>query len=119
MNKDELQQRNHLGMISRKTTLGDLGCLNQFWGWLCVAKVLCILRHWGIQLILASSWARQLYILVAGKGRGGMFLFLLFLHFSFLFLFFSLSLIFISCTFSSNAVTLLQTLSRTLVEFTF
>ena len=39
----------------------------------------CILRHWGVQLILAYSWARPA-ILAAGKGRGGMFLFL-FLHF--------------------------------------
>ena len=42
--------------------------------------VLCILDHWGVQLILAYSWARPA-ILVVGKGRGGMFLFLLFLHF--------------------------------------
>ena len=48
-----------------------------------MAKVSCILRHhghWGVQLILAYSWARPA-ILVAGRGRGGMFLFLLFLHF--------------------------------------
>ena len=38
------------------------------------------LSHWGVQLILAYSWARPA-ILVAGKGRGRMFLFLLFLHF--------------------------------------
>ena len=44
------------------------------------AKVSCILRHRGIQLILAYSWVRPA-ILVAGKGIGGMFLFLLFLHF--------------------------------------
>ena len=43
------------------------------------AKVSCILRHRGVQLILAYSWARPA-ILVAGKGRGGMFSFL-FLHF--------------------------------------
>ena len=49
-------------------------------GWSGGAKVLCILHHWGVQLILAYSWARPA-ILVAGKGRGGMFLFLLFLHF--------------------------------------
>ena len=55
--------------------------------WSGGAKVLCILHHWGVQLILAYSWARPA-ILVVGKGRGGMFLFLLFLHFhSFLFLF--------------------------------
>ena len=55
-------------------------------GWLGEAKVLCILHHWGVQLILTCSWARPA-ILAAGKGRGGMFLFLLFLHchsFSFL-----------------------------------
>ena len=49
-------------------------------GWSGGAKVLCILHHWGVQLILAYSWARPA-ILVVGKGRGGMFLFLLFLHF--------------------------------------
>ena len=51
-----------------------------WWGWSGCAKVLCILHHWGVQLILAYSWARPA-ILVVGKGRGGMFLFLLFLHF--------------------------------------
>ena len=35
-----------------------------------MAKVSCILRHWGAQPILAYSWARPA-ILVAGKGRGG------------------------------------------------
>ena len=45
-----------------------------------VAKVSCILRHRGVQLILAYSWARPA-ILVAGKDSGGMFSFLLFLHF--------------------------------------
>ena len=45
-------------------------------GWSGGAKVLCILHHWGVQLILAYSWARPA-ILVVGKGRGGMFLFLL------------------------------------------
>ena len=48
-------------------------------GWSGGAKVLCILHHWGVQLILAYSWARPA-ILVVGKGRGGMFLFRLFLH---------------------------------------
>ena len=56
------------------------------WGWLGVAKVSCILRHRGIQLILGCSWARPT-ILMAGKGRGGMFLFLLVSSLSFLFLF--------------------------------
>ena len=49
-------------------------------GWSGGAKVLCILHHWGVQLILAYSWARPA-ILVVGKNRRGMFLFLLFLHF--------------------------------------
>ena len=48
--------------------------------WLGVAKVSCILRHQGVRLILAYSWARPV-IHVAGKGKGGMFFFLLFLHF--------------------------------------
>ena len=42
--------------------------------------ILCILRHRGLQLMLAYSLARPA-VLVAGKGRGGKFLFLLFLHF--------------------------------------
>ena len=45
-----------------------------------VGTLWCIIHHWGVQLILAYSWARPA-ILVVGKGRGGMFLFLLFLHF--------------------------------------
>ena len=49
-------------------------------GWSGGAKVSCILRHWGVQLILAYSWAKP-PILVAGKDKGGMFLFLQFLHF--------------------------------------
>ena len=52
----------------------------RFGGWSGGAKVLCILHHWGVQLILAYSWARPA-ILVVGKVRGGMFLFLLFIHF--------------------------------------
>ena len=32
----------------------------------CVRQVSCILRHWGIQLILAYSWAKPA-ILAAGK----------------------------------------------------
>ena len=40
------------------------------WGWLGVGKVLGILRHRGVQLILASGWARPA-VFVAGKGRGG------------------------------------------------
>ena len=49
-------------------------------GWSGGAKVSCILRHWGVQLILVYSWARPA-ILVAGEGRGEMYLFNLFLHF--------------------------------------
>ena len=44
------------------------------------AKLSCILHHWGVQLILACSWARPA-ILSAGMGRGEIFLFLQFLHF--------------------------------------
>ena len=40
-----------------------------------------ILRHSGVQLILAYSWSISPAIFAAGKGTGGMFLFLLFLHF--------------------------------------
>ena len=72
--------------------------LRTTWGWLGVAKVLCILCHWVIQLILAYSWARPAF-LVAGKGGGGVFLFLLFLHFHSCSLS-SLSLSFISSTIS-------------------
>ena len=54
----------------------------------------CILRHQGVQLILAYSWAWPA-ILAAGKGRGGM-LFLLF-HFPLS----PLSLSFMSSTISS------------------
>ena len=48
-------------------------------GWSDVAKVSCIFRHRGVQLILAYSWAR-LAILVAGKGRGDYFYFFCFFH---------------------------------------
>ena len=52
-----------------------------------MAMVLCILCHWGVQLILAYSWARPA-ILVAGKvrGGGGMFLFCFFTFIPVLFL---------------------------------
>ena len=49
-------------------------------GWSIVAKESCILRHRGVQLKLAYTWAWPV-ILVAGKGRGGMFSFLQFLYF--------------------------------------
>ena len=55
-------------------------------GWLGVAKVSCTLRHWGVQLILAYSWARPA-ILVAGKGRGGLFFISFVTSLSFLLLF--------------------------------
>ena len=69
------------------------------WEWSGVAKVSCILRHRGIQLILAYSWARAA-ILVVGKGLGVCFYF----FFSFTFItvpLSSLSLSFISSTISS------------------
>ena len=46
----------------------------------------CILRHRGVRLILAYSWAR-LAILVAGKGRGEMFFISSVSSLSFMFLF--------------------------------
>ena len=49
-------------------------------GWSGVAKVSCILRHRGIQLILAYSWAR-LAIFVAGKGWWECFFFFCFFPF--------------------------------------
>ena len=52
----------------------------QLRGWSGVAKVSCILRHQGAQLILTYSWAR-LVILVAGKGRGECFYFFCFFPF--------------------------------------
>ena len=71
-------------------------------GWLGEAKVSCILRHRGVQLILAYSWARPA-VLVAGKGRGEYFYFacfLTFIHFSLS----PLSLSFICYTISSISV---------------
>ena len=63
------------------------------------AKVSCILRHRGVKLRLAYSWARPA-ILAAGKGREGVFFFFCFftlIHFTFSHLFLS----FISSTISS------------------
>ena len=51
-------------------------CLSPRKGWLGEANVSCILRHRGVQLTLAYSWARQ-----QARVEGGMFLYLLFLHF--------------------------------------
>ena len=60
-----------------------------------------VLRHWGVQLILAYIWAR-LAILVAGKCSRGMFLFLLFLHFH------SCSFFFPSLSFSSSTISFIS-----------
>ena len=65
-----------------------------------MAKVSCSLRHWGIQLILAYSWARPA-ILVADKGRGGMFF-----YFFCLFTFFPVPLS--SLSLSSHLLSLLS-----------
>ena len=80
-------------------------------GWLGEAKVSCILRHQGIKLILAYSWARPA-ILAAGKGRGGMFLFLflLFLHFH--------SFSFLPCPSLSSLLSLLSLFSLSLGDNT-
>ena len=57
------------------------GCHAQLWWvWSGVAKVSCILRHQGVQLILAYSLARPA-TLVADKGRWGMFYFFSFFTF--------------------------------------
>ena len=70
-------------------------------GWLGEAKVSCILHHWGVQLILAYSWARPAILAAGVRVEGGMFLFFLFLHFcSFSFLP-CLPLSFMSSTISS------------------
>ena len=45
-----------------------------------MVKVSCIVRHWGIQMVLAYSWARPA-ILVAGKGIGESFYFFCFFTF--------------------------------------
>ena len=60
-----------------------------------------ILRHQGVKLIFAYSWARSA-ILAAGKGRRGMLLFLLFLHFH--------SFSFLSCHFLFSPVPLFHLL---------
>ena len=64
-----------------------------------MAKVSFILRHWGVQLIIAYTWAR-LATLVAGKGRGECFYFFCFITFIPVPLS-NLSLSFISSTVSS------------------
>ena len=61
-----------------------------------MAKVSCILYHWGVQLIFAYSWARPA-ILVADKGRGGIFCFFTFIPVPIS----SISFTFISSTISS------------------
>ena len=83
MTRGYLSQRTRLLalLIIMKTCLYNFDPLKpNFLGWSGGAKVSCILRHWGVQLIRVYSWARPA-ILVAGKGRGGMYLFRLFLHF--------------------------------------
>ena len=73
---------------------------NLVWGWLGETKVSCILRHRGVQLILAYSWARPA-ILAAVNGWGGGDVFIASVSsLSFIFLL-PLSLSFISSTTSS------------------
>ena len=67
--------------------------------WACCVRLHNILRHRGVQLILAYGWARPA-VLVAGKDRGGMFYFFRFFTFIPVPLS-SLSLSFISSTISS------------------
>ena len=75
---------------------------NVSWGVVGMGKVSCILRHRGVQMLLAYSWARPT-ILEAGKCRDRMF-FILFFFCFFTFItvpLSSLSLSFISSTISS------------------
>ena len=70
--------------------------------WFGEAKVSCILRHRGVQLIFAYSWTSPV-ILAAGKGRGECFYFFWF----FTFIHFPLSPLsrsFISSTMSSSSL---------------
>ena len=93
-----------LGLYVQRWDFWHCGCMYSVGqhigvGWSGGERVSCILRHRGIQLILAYHWAKPA-ILVAGKGRGGMFLF--FCFFTFIPVPFSyLSLSFISSTISS------------------
>ena len=73
------------------------------WGWLGEAKVSCILRHRGVELILAYSLAR-LAILEAGKSSYFFCFFTLIHYYSF-----SFSFPFISCTISSSSPFLWET----------
>ena len=57
-----------LGFKAKTMLVKEPSCIQA--GWSGVAKVSCILRYRGVQLILAYSWARPA-ILVACKGRGG------------------------------------------------
>ena len=91
--------KNIFSYFSMKTCFGyslELLLCGISLGWSGGAKVSCILCHWGVQLILAYSWARPA-ILVAGKGREVMFLFLLFLHFHSCFSFFPVPLFHLFC----------------------
>ena len=67
-------------------------------GWSGIAKVSCILCLWGVQLILAYSWARPA-ILVIGKGIGGCFQFFCFFTFILVISYLFLSFIFSTISF--------------------
>ena len=72
-NKENISNCLLLKFFTQNAKRSGAKCSIVLWGWSGGAKVLCILHHWGVQLILAYSWARPA-ILVVGKGRGGMFL---------------------------------------------
>ena len=57
------------------------------WGWLGVAKMSCILRRWGVQLVLAYSWARP--AILGREECFYFFRFFTFIPFPFRFLLFS------------------------------
>ena len=113
-------------MFTNILNIGITRYVTIIWGWLGEAKVSCIYRHRGVQLILAYSWARPAIIVagmivgynwarpaipVAGKGRGVRVLFLLFLHFH--------SFFFLPCpSFSSPLLFLLSLFSLSLGDDT-
>ena len=85
--------------ISPSTILVTHQSLNHVGGVFgCGEGAVYLTSYWGVQLILAFSWAR-LAILVAGKDRGECFYF--FCFFTFISVLSSLALSFISSTISS------------------
>ena len=61
-------------------TMADSNLYSLGMGWSGVVKVSSIVSHWGVQLVLAYSWARPAN-LVAGKVEGECFYFFCFFSF--------------------------------------